>query len=184
MISARGRVRRKDNMDTRSEREFAWRVHEAQESWIGKVDTKASVVLAFEAAVVVFVITSDAIWSRLQGPSPWTRPLGYVGIAFLLAGIVFVGAAVWPFTGRARRLQTRSTSNLIYFGHLRHVPAEELVERLGNLTALDELNMLSQQIVAISRINWWKHRMIQCSLLSALVGLFALVALVIVTTSA
>jgi hypothetical protein len=169
-------------MDTRSEREFAWRVHEAQESWIGKVDTKASVVLAFEAAVVVLVITSDAVWSRLHGPSPWIRPLGYVGIAFLLAGVIFVGAAVWPFTGRVSRLRTGSASNLIYFGHLRHVPAEELVERLGTLTALDELNMLSQQIVATSRINWRKHRMIQCSLLSALVGLFALVAAVVLST--
>lgn len=169
-------------MDTRSEREFAWRVHEAQESWIGKVDTKASVVLAFEAAVVVLVITSDAIWSRLQGPGPWIRPLGYVAITFLLAGVFFVGAAVWPFTGRVRRLRTGSASNLIYFGHLRHVPAEELVERLGNLAALDELHMLAQQIVATSRINWWKHRMIQCSLLSAFVGLLALVALVILGT--
>jgi Pycsar effector protein len=169
-------------MDTRSEREFAWRVHEAQESWIGKVDMKASVVLAFEAAVVVLVITSDGIWSRLQGPSPWIRPLGYVAVAFLLAGVVFVGAAVWPSTGRVRRLKAGSVSNLIYFGHLRHIPAEELVERLGNLSALDELHMLSQQIVTTSRINWRKHRMIQCSLLSALVGLAALVAVVALGT--
>jgi Family of unknown function (DUF5706) len=169
-------------MDTRSEREFAWRVHDAQESWIGKVDMKASVVLGFEAAVVVLVITSDGIWSRLQGTVPWTRPIGYVAVAFLLAGVIFVGAAVWPFTGRVRRLRTGSTTNLIYFGHLRHVPAEELVERLGNLSALDELHMLSQQIVTISRINWWKHRMIQCSLLSALIGLVALVVMVLLST--
>jgi Family of unknown function (DUF5706) len=170
-------------MDTRSEREFAWRVHDTQESWLGKVDMKASVVLAFEAAVVVLVIASDGIWSRLQGASPWTQPLGYVSVAFLLAGVVFVGAAVWPFTGRVRRLRAGSASNLIYFGHLRHVRAEELVERLGNLSALDELHMLSQQIVATSRINWWKHRMIQCSLLSALIGLVGLVVMVLLSTA-
>lgn len=166
-------------MDTRSEREFAWRVHEAQETWIGKIDMKASVVLAFEAAVVVLVLTSDAIWSRIQGTGLWVRPLGFVGVAFLLLGVVCVGAAVWPITGQVRRLRAGASRNLIYFGHLRHVPAEELVDRLGELSVADELSMLSRQIVAMSRINWWKHRMIQCSLLSAFIGLGALAALVL-----
>jgi hypothetical protein len=170
------------HMDTRSEREFAWRVHEAQETWIGKIDTKASVVLAFEAAVVVLVLTSDGIWTRIQGPGLWTRALGFIGVAFLLIGVVCVGAAVWPVTGQVRRLRASSARNLIYFGHLRHLPAEALVDRLGELSAADELNMLSRQIVATSRINWWKHRMIQCSLLAAFIGLGALATLVILSS--
>src|SRR5262245_35674544 len=49
-------------------REFAWRVHEAQESWIGKIDVKASVVLAFEGALALLALTSDPLRDLLQGP--------------------------------------------------------------------------------------------------------------------
>jgi hypothetical protein len=160
-------------------RQFAWRVHEAQESWIGKIDVKASVVLALEGALALLALTSDPLRDLLQGSHIWARPLGFVGIGFLLVGIVCGGAAVWPFTGSVRRLRTDAPQNLIYFGHLRHLSSDKLVDGLSGLAPASELDMLARQIVATSRINWWKHRMIQASLASAFVGVAALATLII-----
>jgi hypothetical protein len=171
-----------DGMDTRDDREFAWRVHDAQELWIGKVDVKASMVLAFEAAVLVLAVTNDDLRSLIRGSDLWNRLLGIGGIALLLAAVVCVGAAVWPVTGRIRVLRDESAQHLIYFGHVRYISAADLGQRLKTLTNADELAMLSQQIVRCSHINWWKHRMIQCSLVFAFSGLAALSALVVLGT--
>ena len=50
--------------------DFAWRVHAALDNWIGKVDAKASIVLALESAVFGFVVVlsqSDGQFASLSG---------------------------------------------------------------------------------------------------------------------
>ena len=46
--------------------EFAWKVHDALDSWTAKVDIKASIVLAIEAALAGFVITLSEKGGRLS----------------------------------------------------------------------------------------------------------------------
>src|SRR3954454_8490903 len=54
--------------------DFAWRVHGALDAWTGKVDTKASITLAIESAVLGFVLTL----SKVASVSPrWTASLSW-----------------------------------------------------------------------------------------------------------
>jgi len=143
-------------------RDFGWRVHEAQEQWISRVDVKASVVLAFEGALVVLALTGQS----LLYPNRTTTgvALGLAGVVLLLAGIICAGAAVWPHMGRSRTLRQEAGNHFIYFGHVRHSTMEQLSGQLAAMTDRDELDMLARQIVSSGRINWSKHRLIQWSL--------------------
>jgi hypothetical protein len=124
-------------------------------------------------------LTSDPLRDLLRGTHVWAKRFGLIGIGFLLVGIVCGGAAVWPVTGRVRRLRADAPHHFIYFGHLRFLTSDKLISGLSGLTSDEELDMLARQIVTSSRINWWKHRMIQASLASAFVGLATLAALII-----
>ena len=67
---------------------FAWKVHEALDSWTGKVDTKASIALAIEAAIAGFVITLSTNGGRLSGLRGYRSDLDHFGLVLLAVSVV------------------------------------------------------------------------------------------------
>jgi Pycsar effector protein len=147
--------------------ENAWRIHAALVDWTGKVDTKASFALAIEAAAVAAVITltdKDRQLSHLE--DGWQLGLFSAGVVLLVIGILLSVAVVIPQL-RTRRAADEWPSGYIYFGHLRHWSPTALTDRLKGG---DTLDVLARQLVAMSHIAWRKHRYLQLSLLSSVLG--------------
>jgi hypothetical protein len=154
--------------------EFAWRTHSAITDWTAKVDAKASIVLALESAIMGAVITfsgRDRPLSALQG---W--PLGSYRLGILLTGIgiMLAGLVVFPLLNR-RHARAHWRSGIVYFGHLRRWQPDELADHLAALPARGQLDSLSRQLVATSKIAWIKHARLQWSMLSAALGTLAFV---------
>jgi hypothetical protein len=147
--------------------EFAWRVHTAIDSWTGKVDTKASIALAIETAVLGFIISlsgDDGPLSSLHGTDLWLYRIGIVLIGF---GILTALGVVAPQLGRFRA-QREWQENMIYFGHLRHWDSNELAKEL--MKDAPRQQQLARQLVQMSRIAWRKHVWLQWSLALFVVG--------------
>ncbi|MEV6527755.1 Pycsar system effector family protein [Longispora sp. NPDC051575] len=143
--------------------DFAWRVHGTQESWTAKADVKASIMLAFEGALLFFVLSGQT-WPAPGVPrAPWLPLAEGCVAALLLVAVVATTSAILPLTGTQRELARERRRNLIYFGHVRLWSPAELSARLGTLTPAEELRMVSRQVVVMSRLNWWKHRCLQVS---------------------
>jgi hypothetical protein len=147
--------------------DFAWKVHDALDSWTAKVDTKASIVLAIEAALAGFVITLSGKGGRLAGLRGYRGNLDRVGLIFLIASVLLSLAVVWPQLGRWKARQNWS-SNMIYFGHLRRWDPDKLAAELAD--GKPTVPQLALQLVTMSKINWRKHAWLQWSLLCLVVG--------------
>ena len=150
--------------------EFAWRVHPALDAGIGKVDIKASILLAFQGGGFVYTTTSPEVLAaaeRLPGVITGVRSI--LVIAMALSAI-----AILPFLGSSRRHRADHLQEWIYFGHVRLWQAVDLATRLSQLSEHDELVALSAQLVRMSRINWRKHRLLQVSVLLSLLAMAAM----------
>jgi hypothetical protein len=163
--------------------EHAWRVHAAIVDWTGKVDQKASFALAVESAVLLGVIAAsnrDSESTRLlstldNGLEVWTYRTGTV---LLVLAIVLAMATVIPQLRRGK-LNDEWRDNWIFFGHVQHWDEPDLTRALRNR---DTLPVLSRQLIVMSKIAWKKHRRLQRSLLSAIVGA-ALIGIAALTDS-
>lgn len=158
-------------------RDFAWRVHGALDTWTGRVDTKASIVLAVESAAFAFVVTQSDPGKRfndLHGAAYWFY---LVGIVALLAAILLALRVVMP---QLKRRQSAKTwrKNMIYFGHLRHWDPDDLARALERGAQPEA--QLARQLVAMSTIAWKKHARLQWSL-GLLVAAMALLGLSVLT---
>lgn len=153
--------------------EFAWNVHDALDSWTGKVDTKASITLAIEAAIAGFVITLSANRGRLSGLHGYHADLEHVGLGFLGASVLASLFVVLPQLSRRKARKNWST-NMIYFGHLRRWDPNKLARALssGEVPTTDQL---ARQLVQMSKIAWRKHAWLQWSLGFLLLGAALLV---------
>jgi len=147
--------------------DFAWKVHDALDSWTAKVDTKASIVLAIEAALAGFVITLSNKGDRLAGLHGYRVDLDRIGLGFLVASVLFSLAIVWPQLGR-RKAKRNWSSNMIYFGHLRRWDPDKLASELAE--GVPNVSQLALQLVTMSKVNWRKHVWLQWSLLCLVVG--------------
>lgn len=146
-------------METQSN-EFPWRVHAAMESWTTRADVKASILLAFQGGMAVFVGGTRGT----EAAGTTGAHLGWPAVAVLgltLAATLATAAVLFPILGSSRRHRAESGRELIYFGHLRLRRPETLTAQLEALTRGDELAMLTGQIVRMSRLNWRKHRLLQ-----------------------
>lgn len=161
--------------------DFAWRVHSAQESWANKTDVKASIVLALEGGGLFAVISAHANGGVLTRLESWHRPVQNAGVILLLTAMVAAVVAVYPKIRVPRVLEQAPHYRTIYFGHVRQWGAKELTGQLRSLTSDEELEAISQQLVAISRSNWNKLRWIQVSLVLAMLGIL-LIAVAVVST--
>jgi hypothetical protein len=154
--------------------EFAWQVHAALESWTARADLKASILLALQGGAFIVAVTSqDAVFGRVR-LSPALVSLAALGV--LLAAMAMAAAATLPVLGSPRRLRRERAHSLVYFGHLRLWPAADLAARLAALTTPEQVDMLSAQLVAMSRLTWRKHRLLQGSVALTVVVLLALAA--------
>jgi hypothetical protein len=150
--------------------EFAWKVHNAQEGWTGRVDGKAALYLATQVAVIVAMVAalpSNKPLGRLSGANHW---LAIGGLAISMLAVIVAGLAVIPMLNSRKTLKANHKEHLIYFGHLRHWKPDDLRSRLRALTEDDELNQLSLQLVALSKINWRKHRFLQAAMIIGALG--------------
>jgi Family of unknown function (DUF5706) len=147
--------------------DFAWRVHDALDSWTGKVDTKSSIALAIESAVLGFVVALSSNGGRLASLHGDELTIYRIGFGFLVLSIALSLAVVFPqLAGRSARRRWRS--NMIYFGHLRHWDEVELATALADETP--QLEQLARQLVQMSRIAWRKHVWLQWSLISLVIS--------------
>jgi hypothetical protein len=142
--------------------EFAWKVHEALDSWTAKVDTKASIALAIEAAIAGFVITLSTNSGRLTGLHGYRADVDHVGLILLAASVVASLAVVMPQLSRLKARRNWS-SNMIYFGHLRRWDPDALAKALS--TDIPTTTQLARQLVEMSKIAWRKHAWLQWSLI-------------------
>lgn len=161
--------------------ELAWRVHGAQEAWTAKVDTKASILFALEGGSLFAILTANSQTGALRAFSGWPLVFEITGVAVLFLGTLCSGAAVFPMLGKARQHRAEHDRHYIYFGHLRHWHHQDLQRKLTLRGGSDELRMLSLQLTAMSKRNWRKHRLVQISLLLALLGVTLICAAVAIT---
>lgn len=154
--------------------EFAWHAHSAITDWTAKVDSKASIVLSLGGAVLGFFVTLSASHRALAGLLGWRLLVERAG--FLAVALSVFGAAL-VVAPRLNRRQSKQAwkQNFLYFGHLRHWKPEELKKRLEVLDGDQELNLLSQQLVATSKIAWFKHSLVQLSIWALVAGVIMVV---------
>ncbi|MCD2107451.1 DUF5706 domain-containing protein [Rhodococcus erythropolis] len=159
--------------------DFGWRVHGAQEAWTAKVDVKASIVLALDGAVLAAIIgghNEGGVFDQLVG---WRNVLQGVAAGLIIIGLILAGLVVRPALGSSREHERDYQDHLIYFGHLRHWngQASALATRLRAWSSDDENEQLAEQLLNMSRRNWWKHRLLQWALyISGVAALFLAVA--------
>lgn len=151
--------------------DFAWRVHGALDSWTGKVDTKASITLAIESAVLGFVVTLSKDGERLADLTGASKSLYHLGIVALSAAVFFALRVVMPQL-RRRRAKREWTGNMIYFGHLRHWDPSDLAVALRSKRIYEV--QLAKQLVVMADIAWRKHARLQWSIAFLVVGAFCL----------
>jgi hypothetical protein len=151
--------------------DFGWMVHDALDSWTGKVDTKASIVLAIETAVAGFVIAMSSDKAQLAHLKGWHVWADRLGLGLLVIGIVASLLVVMPQL-RAKTAKREWRSGIIYFGHLRRWDPADLAKRLD--AHEDSTEQLAKQMVQMADIAWWKHVFLQWSLLLFLASCAAL----------
>jgi hypothetical protein len=167
--SVLGNKRHVENEDTSKAIDFAWQIHAAVSQWSGRVDTKASIVLTLELAII------GATTAFSKGQEPLSHLSGApllsyrIGITLLAVSALLAGIVVFPQL-RRRRARRNWQLSLIYFGHLRRWEPADLAQRLAELSSQDQLRMLSRQLVATSQVTWTKNHRLQWSMLISLAG--------------
>lgn len=149
--------------------DFAWRVHDALDTWTGKVDTKASIVLAIEGAVLGLIVTLASDNGPLADLTGTRHTRFIVGSVLLAAGAFLSGLAVFPQLGRWRA-RTAWNSGIIYFGHLRRWDPKALAKHYHETEDMLPLEQLTRQHVAMSKIAWRKHAFLQYSMGASFLG--------------
>jgi hypothetical protein len=156
---------------------FAWQAHEAVQGWIESVDVKTSIVLVAEIAV-----TGAAAGSLLFNNGELHQATGLhldVAIAALVTLAGAVASALWvvfPRLGSRKQHAEDGGDDIIYFGHLRHHMADDIVGILKRLTPEDERRQLARQLHIIGEVAWRKHVWLRWSIALLAIGsiLFAL----------
>lgn len=162
---------RSDVAGTQPGSDFAWRVHDALSDWTARVDAKASIALAIEAAVasgIVLLATGDGELAHADG---WTARLVLAASLLLTLSVIASVVVIFPVL-RSRETREECKTNIIYFGHLRHWVADDLRTRLES----DPVGMsaLAHQLVTMAKIAWFKHRMLQGSLVLFVAGVLCI----------
>jgi len=155
--------------------EFGWQVHDALDTWTGRADTKASIVLTLEIATLGFVVALTGGKQLFATLSGWRERAFQVGLGLLVFGIVAAIGVVMPQLAR-RKARKQPRDGLIYFGHLRHATPSKLERTLTRLSPGDIRAALAEQLVIMSQIAWRKHSWLQVSIGA---GLLAAVAFLV-----
>jgi hypothetical protein len=147
--------------------ETAWHIHAALLDWTGKVDSKASFVLAAESAMLAGFIGLGTVERRFASSAGQFRLIcAWSGFCGLILALLLAVAVVAPRQYRRSSIP-RWQDDFIYFGHLRHWSSAQLCRALTT----DPVPILSRNLVAMSKIVWRKHCLMQASILIAAVSL-------------
>ncbi|MBF4622366.1 Pycsar system effector family protein [Clavibacter sp. VKM Ac-2542] len=138
------------------------------------MDVKASIVLALTGAALVATVGLYENEGLMVGVNLYSTIFGVVGTMLFVCSAILSGIAITPLLG-SRRVNTGELG-LIYFGHLRHMSAEDVGGLFAKLSTSRQLDELADQAVRMAKRNWFKHRCLQASLGAALVALGAWVA--------
>lgn len=156
--------------------EGAWKIHDVNDSWIGRVDVKASIVLAVESAVLGLLIglsTGAQKLASLRGARHWcdSAALGLLALSSLLSLI-----AVCPQLGRGGS-RSNEEDRLVFFGHVRKWEHEKLAAEFdqGRPNNLD----VARQIVSLAKVSWRKHVLLQWSIGVFVLGVIVLAGLLV-----
>lgn len=154
----------------------AWKTHTMLHEWTAKVDTKASIVLTLEVALVALFVGLTDRGKLLENAfgSIVGAVAGAVGLGFLLLSVALAGWVVFPRLARSASSRDWK-SNTLYFGHLRNWEPDALAEELRRASDDQRLGQLAAQLVAMAQVCWRKHAVLQYSMLSAGVGFVLLV---------
>ena len=158
--------------------DFAWRAHNAQEAWTARVDTKASILLALEGGSLFAILSANNQAGALRSLDGLPQVLEIIGATVVFLSVFASAAAVFPMLGSVSQHKRDHINNAVYFGHVRHWHADDLGRYLMARDSVDSIATLSTQLVAMSKRNWAKHRLVQASLLLAVLGV-SLVALAV-----
>lgn len=159
---------------------FAWHVHKAQESWTGKVDAKAAILLALEGGALFTALPVHASGGVLCSVQGVWLVIERCSVGCLLLAIVCAALAVYPRLGRTAARQQPGSEKVIYFGDLRYWQPDDLSVQFEAMTEQDQLRSLSRQAVAMGHSNWRKHRAMQLSVILAVLAVAALVVVALV----
>lgn len=151
--------------------EQAWKIHQAQADWTGKVDAKASFAFAIESAAMATTVALSGDKRLFSGRTAGINDaLYWIGLLALLAGAFFAVAVVIPRLKSDGALKA-SKNNYIYFGHVRHWEPDELAQALNGR---DILPVITKQIIVMGDIAWHKHRWVQISMWCGVLGALSL----------
>jgi hypothetical protein len=151
----------------------AWKIFDAQSSWIERADVKASIILALETAVLGFVMvlsSNNEVLAGLHGPR---RATDLVAVGLLLLSALISLSAIIPKLGRSRK--AADNPGVIYFGHVRHWNPRDLGRALrdGRPTNDD----VADQVIILARVSWRKHARLQGSIIFLAIGALLLTIL-------
>jgi Pycsar effector protein len=155
--------------------ETAWHIHAAPLDWTGKADTKASVLIAAESGVLASIIEAGTGTHSISWSSGSLRIVcAWGGICTLVVALLLAIAVVVPRRYRANP-GAQQRRDFIYFGHLRNWSPVEL----SIVLAVNPIPVLSQNLVAMSKIAWRKHCLVRASVLTAVVGIGLMIGAVL-----
>lgn len=147
--------------------ETAWKMHAALADWTGKADSKASFSLAVQSATLVLLGALAGSGRLAMGSgSGASQILLWAGSLFMACGAWCAAVTVSPNLHKERR-GVNADDDFLFFGHLRTWEPEDLEKALRER---DPLPALSRQLVVMSEIAWAKHRWVQWSFVSAVIG--------------
>jgi hypothetical protein len=162
--------------------DVAWRTHAAQESWAGKVDTKASILLTLNGVILGAVLSArvqkDSFIAVLNGPRAVMLAIAVVLCA--TAGLLAAGV-IYPVLGRGHHNGNGrpDPNGTIYFGDLRKRRPAELAGQLAAMTTEEQFGQVSRQLVAMARAAWLKHRLLQAALVATMSGFLLIMAVML-----
>ncbi|MFL0358592.1 Pycsar system effector family protein [Curtobacterium flaccumfaciens] len=166
-------MRRADARKEQDALDTAWRLHASAQDWVGKVDAKASFAFGLEVAVITAAVALTSQGKMFHSLDSWYEvTLFILGMVMLGVAVVVASLVVAPRI-RTRKSAAPTSSDFIYFGHLKDWSASDLKNAL--LTG-SPLEGLSSQLVVVSKIAWRKHRLVQASVWLSMLGGAAFVA--------
>lgn len=139
----------------------AQKAHDSVAGSICKADAKAGFVATLNTAVLAGVVALV----QLDELGTAGRALVSAWVALMVAALLCAVAVVLPIL-RARHTK-HGAGNVLYFGTVRHYTPEELADRLATE---DTDRETCAQAVVLSRLSWFKHRLLQVAMLSTIAG--------------
>ena len=107
---------------------FAWQVHDQQQAWIEKADFKASLLLPVQFGILT-ILGAVLLSNRRPHLNVLVETCVVIGMLIVGIAIVLTTLVVMPRLGGAAAEQ----SDLIHFGHLRHLDEATIKTRLADL---------------------------------------------------